>query len=184
MQKTDLAQKYQHKTAREHCLDAPDTYIGSVEEEEQETWCFNGSKMEHKTHKIVQGLFKIFDEAAVNARDHAIRLDTKIKKKSENIIPVSSIQFNIDKETGEITVYNDGNGIDVAEHPETKLWIPEMIFGHLRTSTNYNKKEKKIVGGKNGFGIKLVFIYSIKASIETVDHIRGKKYYQEFHGTA
>ena len=55
-----------------------------------------------------------------------------------------------------------------------------MIFGHLRTSTNYNKKEKKIVGGKNGFGIKLVFIYSIKASIETVDHIRGKKYYQEF----
>ena len=37
MQKTDLAQKYQHKTAREHCLDAPDTYIGSVEEEEQET---------------------------------------------------------------------------------------------------------------------------------------------------
>ena len=84
------------------------------------------------------------------------------------------------KKPEKIIIYNDGNGIDVAEHPETKLWIPEMIFGHLRTSTNYNKKEKKIVGGKNGFGIKLVFIYSIKASIETVDHIRGKKYYQEF----
>ena len=78
MQKTDLAQKYQHKTPREHCLDSPDTYIGSVEEEQQETWCFNGKNMEHKSHKIVQGLFKIFDEAAVNARDHAIRLDTKI----------------------------------------------------------------------------------------------------------
>ena len=52
---TDLAEKYQHKTAREHCLDAPDTYIGSVEEEEQETWCFNGTKLEYKTHKIVQG---------------------------------------------------------------------------------------------------------------------------------
>ena len=180
MQNTDLAQKYQSKTARQHCLDAPDTYIGSTEAEEQETWCFDGKKMTYKKHNIVQGLFKIFDEAAVNARDHSIRLESKINEKEKNIIPVSSIQFNIDKESGEITIYNDGNGIDIAQHPETKLWIPEMIFGHLRTSTNYNKEEKKIVGGKNGFGIKLVFIYSLKASIETVDHTRGKKYCQEF----
>ena len=45
---------------------------------------------------------------------------------------------------------NDGNGIDIAKHPEYDTWIPEMIFGHLRTSTNYNKDEKRIVGGKNG----------------------------------
>ena len=180
MQNTDLAQKYQSKTARQHCLDAPDTYIGSTEAEEQETWCFDGKKMTYKKHNIVQGLFKIFDEAVVNARDHSIRLESKINEKEKNIIPVSSIQFNIDKESGEITIYNDGNGIDIAQHPETKLWIPEMIFGHLRTSTNYNKEEKKIVGGKNGFGIKLVFIYSLKASIETVDHTRGKKYCQTF----
>ena len=143
MQNTDLAQKYQSKTARQHCLDAPDTYIGSTEAEEQETWCFDGKKMRYKKHNIVQGLFKIFDEAAVNARDHSIRLESKINEKEKNIIPVSSIQFNIDKESGEITIYNDGNGIDIAQHPETKLWIPEMIFGHLRTSTNYNKEEKK-----------------------------------------
>ena len=77
-------------------------------------------------------------------------------------------------------MYNDGNGIDVAKHPENKLWIPEMIFGHLRTSTNYNKDEKKIVGGKNGFGFKLVLIYSKWGKIETVDHTRGKKYKQTF----
>jgi len=75
---------------------------------------------------------------------------------------------------------NDGNGIDIARHPEHKLWIPEMIFGHLMTSTNYKKTEKKIVGGKNGFGVKLIFIYSKWARIETVDHIRKKKYVQEF----
>jgi DNA gyrase/topoisomerase IV subunit B len=55
-----------------------------------------------------------------------------------------------------------------------------MIFGHLRTSTNYNKEEKKIVGGKNGFGFKLVLIWSDYGKIETVDHIRGLKYVQEF----
>ena len=55
-----------------------------------------------------------------------------------------------------------------------------MIFGHLRTSTNYSKDEEKIVGGKNGFGFKLVLIYSKWGEIETVDHIRGKKYKQRF----
>ena len=76
---------------------------------------------------------------------------------------------------------NDGNGVDVAEHPEYKIWIPELIFANLRTSTNYNKDEKKIVGGKNGFGVKLVFIWSTWGKIETVDHKRGLKYVQEFH---
>uniref|UniRef100_A0A6C0KIS1 DNA topoisomerase (ATP-hydrolyzing) n=1 Tax=viral metagenome TaxID=1070528 RepID=A0A6C0KIS1_9ZZZZ len=55
-----------------------------------------------------------------------------------------------------------------------------MIFGHLRTSTNYNKDEKKIVGGKNGFGFKLVLIWSEYGKVETVDHVRGLKYVQEF----
>jgi DNA topoisomerase-2 len=94
-------------------------------------------------------------------------------------IPVSNIEITIE-EDGTIIMLNDGNGIDVAEHPEHKIWIPEMIFGHLRTSTNYDKTEKKIVGGKNGFGFKLVLIWSSFGSIETVDHIRGLKYKQEF----
>jgi DNA topoisomerase-2 len=55
-----------------------------------------------------------------------------------------------------------------------------MIFGHLRTGSNYDKSEKKIVGGKNGFGFKLVLIYSKWGQIETVDHIRKLKYTQRF----
>ena len=39
---------------------------------------------------------------------------------------------------------NDGNGIDVEKHPEHKIYIPEMIFGHLMTSTNYKKMLKKL----------------------------------------
>ena len=70
-------------------------------------------------------------------------------------LPVTYIDIGI-SDDGIITMINDGNGIDIAEHPEYKIWIPELIFGHLRTSTNYDKTEKKIVGGKNGFGFKLV----------------------------
>ena len=176
-----LAKKYQKKTDKEHILDAPDTYIGSVEKDEDIAWILNeNNKMCRQKYEWVPGLFKCFDEGIVNARDHYIRLNGKIANKEKNIIPVKNIEVNVDKETGVISMMNDGNGIDVVKHPEYKVWIPEMIFGHLRTGTNYNKKEKKIVGGKNGFGFKLVLIYSKWGTIETVDHIRKLKYTQRF----
>ena len=55
---------------------------------------------------------------------------------------VTNIEIEV-KEDGTIVMENDGNGIDVAKHPEYKIWIPELIFGHLRTSTNYNTDMKK-----------------------------------------
>ena len=179
MSKTEeLKQKYQKKTDIEHIKDAPDTYIGSIEQDEDKGWLLNDEKMSYKSYNWVPGLYKCFDEGIVNARDHYVRLNGK--KKSKKIIPVKNIEITVDKETGVITMMNDGNGIDIEKHPEHKLWIPEMIFGHLRTGTNYDKKAKKIVGGKNGFGFKLVLIYAKWGEIETVDHIRQKKYKQRF----
>ena len=177
----NLANKYQQKTDKQHILDNPDTYIGSVEEVESDLWILDesGDKIIEKNIKYIPGLFKLFDEGIVNCRDHVVRMQHSIANGQDNIIPVSNIEITI-QEDGTIVMLNDGNGIDVAEHPEHKIWIPEMIFGHLRTSTNYDKTEKKIVGGKNGFGFKLVLIWSTYGSIETVDHIRGLKYIQEF----
>ena len=177
----NLANKYQKKTDIEHILSNPDTYIGSVEEVDTDLWILDKTlnKIIEKNIKYIPGLFKLFDEGIVNCRDHVIRMQQAISNGQQNCIPVSNIEITIDDD-GTITMLNDGNGIDVAEHPEHKMWIPEMIFGHLRTSTNYDKTEKKIVGGKNGFGFKLVLIWSTYGSVETVDHIRGLKYKQEF----
>ena len=181
---TNLSNKYQQKTDKQHILDNPDTYIGSVEIIESEQFIFSStevSKIREKNIQYVPALFKLFDEGIVNCRDHAIRMAKALEEKVENSINVSYIDVIIEeKDGGIITMLNDGNGIDIAVHPETQIWIPEMIFGHLRTSTNYDKTEKKIVGGKNGFGFKLVLIWSMYGSIETVDHIRGLKYFQEF----
>lgn len=177
----NLANKYQKKTDIEHILSNPDTYIGSVEEVDTDLWILDKTlnKIVEKNIKYIPGLFKLFDEGIVNCRDHVIRMQQAISNGQQNCLPVSNIEITIDDD-GTITMMNDGNGIDVAEHPEHKMWIPEMIFGHLRTSTNYDKTEKKIVGGKNGFGFKLVLIWSTYGSVETVDHIRGLKYKQEF----
>ena len=177
---TELSTTYQKKTQKEHIKDAPDTYIGAVEPDQVRNWSFEGESITFHDYTWTPGFYKLFDEAIVNCRDHYVRLQQKIKSGQKNIIPVTLIDIAVDKKTGIITLMNDGNGIDIAQHPEHKLWIPEMIFGHLMTSTNYKKSEKKIVGGKNGFGVKLIFIYSKWAKIETVDHIRKKKYVQEF----
>jgi DNA topoisomerase-2 len=178
-----LAKTYQKKNDRQHILDAPDTYIGSVEEDTATNWTYDpdAAKMEYRSYRWVPGLYKCFDEGIVNARDHHVRMNQKAELGVADIQPVKNIEITVDRATGVITMLNDGNGIDVVKHPEHDLWIPEMIFGHLRTSTNYNKEETRIVGGKNGFGFKLVLIYSTWGAIETVDHTRGLKYVQEFH---
>jgi len=171
----------EQKTDKQHILDNPDTYIGSVETVDADLWVLNdqADKIIEKNISFVPGLFKLFDEAIVNCRDHVVRMASKVAAGVENSLPVTYIDVAI-QDDGTIVMLNDGNGIDVVQHPEYKLWVPELIFGHLRTSTNYNKEEKKIVGGKNGFGFKLVLIWSTYGSVETVDHIRGLKYTQEF----
>jgi len=170
----------EQKTDKQHILDNPDTYIGSVENVDANLWIMNetNDKIVERNICYVPGLFKLFDEGIVNCRDHVVRMASKVEANVDNSLPVTYIDITI-QDDGTIIMINDGNGIDVAQ--KDGVWVPELIFGHLRTSTNYNKEEKKIVGGKNGFGFKLVLIWSTYGSVETVDHIRGLKYLQEFH---
>ena len=187
---TDLSSKYQKMTDLEHILKKPDTYIGSIQLTEctEYTALMNSGISEAAETSIclatfthIPALYKLVDEGLVNMRDHVIRQAQAIKDGKPNALPVTSIEVEVDAATGTITMTNDGNGIDIAQHPEHKMWIPEMIFGHLRTSTNYAEdKKEKIVGGKNGFGFKLVLVWSTWGSVETVDHVRGLKYTQEF----
>ncbi len=176
--KKTLADQYQRKTDKEHILSNPDTYIGSVEKVDSPMWVYDeqSSAIILKNIDYISALYKLFDEGIVNSRDHAIRMihSSNIEKKF-----VSEILTTVEPD-GTITIENDGDGIDIEKHPEYGFWIPEMVFGHLRTSTNYNKEEEKIVGGKNGFGVKLVFIWSTYGRVETVDHTRGLKYIQEY----
>ena len=198
--------KYQKMTDREHILRKPDTYIGTIERAETMEYVMDASPtvdiigdatsaapaaaaasapapatLTRRNITYIPGLYKLFDEGMVNMRDHVVRQAQAVADGKPDALPVTTLEVEIDLADGTIHMTNDGNGIDVAQHPEHKLWVPEMIFGHLRTSTNYDEnKKEKIVGGKNGFGFKLVLIWSVWGRVETVDHIRGLKYVQEF----
>ena len=171
---TDLGKQYRKHTHREHILNLPDTYIGSIENCVEDLFIVEGeSFVEKSISPFNPGFYKLIDELLVNAHDHVIRLR---QRNSEN--PVKKIDVEITDNT--ITIRNDGEAIDVEKHPDYGVYIPQMIFGELLTSTNYDKDEKKLVGGKNGYGVKLVNIFAKKLVITIVDGKRNLKYMQEF----
>ena len=93
---------------------------------------------------------------------------------------MTMIKVNIDASRGRIVVWNNGKGIPVVMHNKEKIYVPELIFGHLLTSSNYNDNVKKVTGGRNGFGAKLTNIFSKKFTITTADSSNKKKYSQVF----
>jgi DNA topoisomerase-2 len=91
---------------------------------------------------------------------------------------MDTIKVNIDVEECIISVYNNGRGIPIEMHSREKMYIPELIFGHLLSSSNYDDDEKKLTGGRNGYGAKLANIYSHEFTVETADKNTQQKYKQ------
>ena len=178
-----VEEKYKKYELLEHILALPDTYIGSIEPQKINSYVYDDSTQKMRVDELtyIPGLLKIFDEVIVNAIDHAMRLKAEETKGKEDIKHVKNIKVSINKSTGTITIFNDGNGIDIKKHGSYgNLWVPELIFGELLTSTNYDKGEEKIWGGKNGYGSKLANIFSKEFIVETVDHYSKKIYTQKF----
>ena len=134
-----IEEQYKKKSLHQHILDLPDSYIGSINSDILNLYVLDEheNKIIRKDKQIVLGLYKIFDEVLVNAADNTVR-DKKCNK----------IQVNIDTETGEISVWNNGSTIPIEIHKEYNIYVPELIFGNLLTSGNYDQKGK-VVGGKN-----------------------------------
>ncbi|KAK9283698.1 hypothetical protein L1049_011948 [Liquidambar formosana] len=164
-----IEETYQKKTQLEHILLRPDTYIGSIEKHTQTLWVYENNEMVNRSVTYVPGLYKIFDEILVNAADNKQRDPS-----------MDCVKVVIDAEQNCISVYNSGDGVPVEIHQEEGVYVPEMIFGHLLTSSNYNDNVKKTTGGRNGYGAKLTNIFSTEFVIETADGRRQKKYKQVF----
>ncbi|KAJ7542297.1 hypothetical protein O6H91_10G100200 [Diphasiastrum complanatum] len=167
-QKT-IEETYQKKTPLEHVLLRPDTYVGSVEKHTQNLWVYENGHLVQRPVTYVPGLYKIFDEILVNAADNKQRDPS-----------MDTVTVDINAELNTICVFNNGDGVPVEIHGEEGIYVPEMIFGQLLTSSNYDDSEKKTTGGRNGYGAKLANIFSAEFIIETADGKRMKRYKQVF----
>ncbi|CCW68607.1 unnamed protein product [Phytomonas sp. Hart1] len=169
MSKT-VEQIYQKKTQHEHILARPDMYIGTIESLTDEMWVYDEADGIMKQRKCTwtPGLYKIFDEILVNAADNKVR------------DPGGQTMIKVWIDEHSVRVYNNGEGIPIQKHREHNLWIPEMIFGHLLTSSNYDDNEAKVTGGRNGFGAKLTNVFSKRFELETVHSRSRKKFYMKW----
>lgn len=169
-EKKTIEETYQKLSQREHVLTRAGMYIGDIKKNTEELWVLdNNNKMVKKFVEYSPGFMKIFDEVLSNATDHAIRDST-----------VSKIEVNYSKETGEISVSNNGSGVPVVLHKDHNIYVPELIFGHMLSGSNYNDNDNRTTVGTNGLGIKTCNIFSKKFIVETVDSENKKKFIQEY----
>ena len=138
---------YKKLTHVEHILKRPDSYVGTIVPEIEHHWILRDNTFVLRPIRISPGLLKIFDEVLVNALDQATLHPKKVTR----------IKIGLGET---ISIENNGPSIPIERHSETGIWTPELIFGHLLTSSNYDDEEQRIVGGRNGYGAKLTNVFS------------------------
>jgi hypothetical protein len=95
-------------------------------------------RMVKRDYGLVPALIKVFDEVLVNATDNRLR-----HPKSCTRIDVVIDPGNASEGRGPlIRVWNNGKGIPIHLHATEQLYIPEMVFGHLLTGSNFDDTKK------------------------------------------
>lgn len=158
-----IEQKYKELTETEHVLLRPGMYVGSVKPELSTQFVFdwNDQVMVQREVEYVPAMLKLIDEVISNSCDEYRRLDNLgLTELSVNVYADNTI------------VISDNGGIPVVKHKEAGVYVPEMIFGRMRTSSNYNDDEDRSGVGTNGVGSSLTNIFSSYFAVRTSD---GKK---------
>jgi DNA topoisomerase-2 len=162
-----IEQQYQVLSELEHIRKRAGMYVGSTVLEDREEFTYNSDtqKMEFKKVSFIPGLIKVISEAIDNVVDE--------HKRHPDI--VNQLKLSIDDDV--ITIYDNG-GIPVEIHSEFNKYVPEIIFGMLRSGSNYSDEDEQALIGTNGLGVKLLNVLSKSFVVETADG--SKHFIQEF----
>lgn len=167
------APRFQKLSGREHILQRSDMYVGSTAPDSIERYIIDENlNLTLKEVKVAPAFLQIVEEALMNAADRV--------SVSQNGTTHDTTKISVEVNQNTISVFNNGDGIPCEFLEEFGVYAPELIFGHLRTSSNYNDNDQRLNVGRNGIGIKIANIFSQKMVLETVDSTRGSKYTQVF----
>lgn len=170
--------KFVKLSGRDHILQRSDMYCGSLQPDVRDYYLASAAGgIQLRSVRVAPAFLQIFEEVLMNAAD---RVSVWHENEANVTKKTSAIQVVVCQESGEIVVSNNGDGIPTDFDDEHGCYIPELIFGHLRTSSNYDDSNERLNVGRNGIGVKIVNIFSHKFVVETVDAAKGKKYRQVF----
>ena len=149
--KKKIEEIYKERDEITHVLSRPGMYVGSIKDETRQMFIYDSdeSMMTMKDVNYAPAMLKVFDEILSNSCDE-YRRDTNLGLTKIEVIA---------KYDGTITIKDNG-GMPIIMHKEAKCYIPEFVFGRLRTSSNYNDDEDRQLIGTNGVGSVLSNIFS------------------------
>lgn len=170
--------KYTKMDPIDHVLKRSDMYVGSTRLRNTEEYIAinndeGGFRIVKKEMSSCPAIIRIFVEPLSNAIDNVER-----SRKANNIC--SKIKVSINPETGETSVWNDGEIVPIELVEDGSCYNHSMIFGQLLTGSNYNDEEERVISGRNGLGVKLTSIFSLNFRVDGVDPVNGKMFVQEW----
>lgn len=175
--KTQVKKRYQKMDPVEHILARPDMYVGSTRSRKNEEYIAepvdNTFRIFRSEIAFSPAILRIFVEPLSNAIDNVER-----SKKTKT--PCTKIAVNIDSETGQTSVWNDGDVVPIEIDEEEQCYNHSMIFGQLLTGSNYDDDEERIVSGRNGLGVKLCNVFSKSFKVRGFDPKTKKILTQEW----
>lgn len=113
-----------------------------------------------KNFSHIPVLYKCIDEVLVNSADNKVKHPDKM----------TWLKVTFDRKENTISVCNNGPGIPVKMDEDMEMYNPQLVFGCLMASSNFDDEMKKITGGRNGVGAKIANIFSTEFKIETQDN--------------
>ena len=165
----DIYQRYD--STREHIYNITDTYAGSDEKMARDERVLDLENNMFKIEEITlpEAVERIFIEISSNAGDNVAR------SLRAGVDP-GEVTILMDRYT--ISVRNGGIPIPIEIHSQYGIWAPQLIFGILHSSSNYDKNKVRTECGRNGYGAKLTNIFS-KQFMVTVGDPHNSKWYRQ-----
>jgi DNA topoisomerase-2 len=146
--------------------------------------------MQRQEMSYVPALIKIFDEILVNASDNRLRhpgscnrIDVIIHRGGKKGVSKKLVDQIPDPSKPYILIRNNGKSIPIQIHKKEKIYIPELLFGHLLTGSNFDDDEKRLTGGRHGYGAKLTNVFSEQFTLEIGDAHSTKGKYKTYKQT-
>lgn len=169
------ATSYKKLSDIDHILVNPQRHIGNHKKDSRTEYIHSKTGIHPTEFETPEAVCQCFKEAFTNASDHLER---------SKALGYESPPIRVWVTDTIVRIRNGGAPIPVEIHPVEKIYVPELIFGVLKTGSNFKKDKDEKKGnkgaGKHGEGVKLANVFSKRFEIKVGDSVNKKFYTQKW----